>query len=675
MKHCIILLAMLLGLPILANAQPIYPEITCVEVQLDGSVVVSFTPISGMGIGSSWNYPLYRTTTPPALTFVTEFLTPNSTTSFTDNTINANNQAYSYALITEYSVGGVTVFDTTEIYKTIFLGVNTLGNQNTLTWNAPSTGAYSYEVYRSINNAPFSLLSTTATTTYTDNLTAAQLCNVSYQIRVVGTDCAYRFQSNISTLVDNTPPDSPLLDSVSTALVGNIPYPRIGWRNATGSDATNFRVFRNINNAWVEVTTVNNVTEYVDNATSNNSNSLSYRVAALDACGNISSMTSPQKSILLSINATDCGGKHDLSWNTDIGWNEAVTYEIIQKDITNNTQTIFTSTTSTYQLTNVTTTNSYIYTIRVLGSNRSAISEPDTVEAYSTLQYPVSIMNVSPSTNQDAIIVGYSTCTTNTAAKYELQYLTTDNTWRTYQTYTSLTAGVVNYIPANLSLTTMDTFITLRAAVLDACGNALGASTPHSTIDLRVNNEIGDLTTIDWKYISGYDAISSIQLIKEVKSPTGTITSNIAITNGTNTYIEPSNKDYEVCYTIEIQGTYNGCSMVNASGAIQNVYTRSATLCVAPTVNMYTPNTFTPNEDGINDTFLPVSNYLPSKEYSFQVIDRWGNTIFNTNNPNIGWDGANATDGIYVYKIQYRVDTSNSKSGLKTKTGKIALIR
>ncbi len=53
---------------------------------------------------------------------------------------------------------------------------------------------------------------------------------------------------------------------------------------------------------------------------------------------------------------------------------------------------------------------------------------------------------------------------------------------------------------------------------------------------------------------------------------------------------------------------------------------------------MIIPNSFTPNEDNRNDYFFPVLQC----EYSYFVMtitDKWGNTVFSTNNVNGKWDG------------------------------------
>ena len=71
-------------------------------------------------------------------------------------------------------------------------------------------------------------------------------------------------------------------------------------------------------------------------------------------------------------------------------------------------------------------------------------------------------------------------------------------------------------------------------------------------------------------------------------------------------------------------------------------------------VKSFTPNSFTPNDDGINDCFKPF--FAAESEitrYRFSVFDRWGNHVYTTTNIVDCWDGMNrgkeCAQGTYVY--------------------------
>ncbi len=80
-------------------------------------------------------------------------------------------------------------------------------------------------------------------------------------------------------------------------------------------------------------------------------------------------------------------------------------------------------------------------------------------------------------------------------------------------------------------------------------------------------------------------------------------------------------------------------------------------LVVEPQYNLYIPSAFTPNGDGLNETFKPVGQYV--KNFEMYIFDRWGIQLYHTTDINQGWNGtANgdsiSQEGIYIYKITVR---------------------
>lgn len=69
--------------------------------------------------------------------------------------------------------------------------------------------------------------------------------------------------------------------------------------------------------------------------------------------------------------------------------------------------------------------------------------------------------------------------------------------------------------------------------------------------------------------------------------------------------------------------------------------------------SFFVPNAFTPNGDGINDVFQPLGNAIIASSYRLEIFDRWGQTIFFTDDRTKGWDGRrsgqDAPSGVYVF--------------------------
>jgi gliding motility-associated-like protein len=77
-----------------------------------------------------------------------------------------------------------------------------------------------------------------------------------------------------------------------------------------------------------------------------------------------------------------------------------------------------------------------------------------------------------------------------------------------------------------------------------------------------------------------------------------------------------------------------------------------------PELLFWLPTAFSPNNDGLNETFGPNTTFGLSK-YNMQIYDRWGGLLFTTNDPAKSWNGTDAKgealpEGVYAYSINFR---------------------
>lgn len=89
------------------------------------------------------------------------------------------------------------------------------------------------------------------------------------------------------------------------------------------------------------------------------------------------------------------------------------------------------------------------------------------------------------------------------------------------------------------------------------------------------------------------------------------------------------------------------------------------------------PNAFTPNGDMNNDVFMPIFGCSVSG-VRFQVFNRWGKLVFETTNPDAGWDGkiegADAPTDVYGWQLDYEV-TVNGTAQKRNMKGEVTLVR
>lgn len=118
-------------------------------------------------------------------------------------------------------------------------------------------------------------------------------------------------------------------------------------------------------------------------------------------------------------------------------------------------------------------------------------------------------------------------------------------------------------------------------------------------------------------------------------------------------------------------GSYYVCQTVtNADGCIDKLC--DSVLIYAISI-LEVPNAFSPNNDGVNDVFLPLNYGLLN--YNFRIYNRWGELIFETSDTTKGWDGYfNGVEqelDVYVYVV-----SGNGEDGVQySKQGNFTLVR
>ena len=129
-------------------------------------------------------------------------------------------------------------------------------------------------------------------------------------------------------------------------------------------------------------------------------------------------------------------------------------------------------------------------------------------------------------------------------------------------------------------------------------------------------------------------------------------------------------------YTATVYYSKNGVVCSNTTNVTVTVFTS----CDGSLI--YVPNTFTPNNDGVDDIFRLQGQGIISVEY-FRVYDQWGKKIYsaeNVDDPNLAtWNGGLNNDnlnkpmntGVYVYEFQIKCVTGQTVAG----RGNITLLR
>lgn len=132
------------------------------------------------------------------------------------------------------------------------------------------------------------------------------------------------------------------------------------------------------------------------------------------------------------------------------------------------------------------------------------------------------------------------------------------------------------------------------------------------------------------------------------------------------------------------------CASTLASPAASTTYTLTATdqndcvdsssitVFVINELEVYVPNAFTPNGDEFNNTWNTYMSFDTYSEFHIQLFNRWGQVIWESFDPNVGWDGIGPNgkivqDGIYSWRLTIRMD--DKKDQLIRRIGHVSVVK
>jgi gliding motility-associated-like protein len=97
---------------------------------------------------------------------------------------------------------------------------------------------------------------------------------------------------------------------------------------------------------------------------------------------------------------------------------------------------------------------------------------------------------------------------------------------------------------------------------------------------------------------------------------------------------------------------------------------------VYPIFRFFIPNAFSPNGNGVNETFGPKGRYFDDKTFKMQIFSRWGELVFETEDFFEQWDGRNKNGGkmqpIGVYA--WVIEVVDLQGNIKTFKGAVTLV-
>ena len=124
------------------------------------------------------------------------------------------------------------------------------------------------------------------------------------------------------------------------------------------------------------------------------------------------------------------------------------------------------------------------------------------------------------------------------------------------------------------------------------------------------------------------------------------------------------------CFTPIAQPTRETTYMLSMEDAEGCIISDQLTIRIKPNRSILVANSFSPNQDGINDFLVVRGGDEISQVVSFTIFNKWGELVFNRTNfpPNdeaFGWDGtfngANVGRGVFVFVIEAELKDGTTK--------------
>ena len=358
-----------------------------------------------------------------------------------------------------------------------------------------------------------------------------------------------------------------------------------------------------------------------------------FRLAALDPCNASRSYSEVICSTNLQVVAQN--DQNQLDWTTEIV--NFSSFEIIRNGnplgmpITNGATNSFTDTLVACNV-------MYCYQIVTNYSNGSrSLSEIECVTGINTNMPPM-VSTITASVDGSTITVNWQVPDT---VNFPMNSYTLSRSINNQPFQEIVTTSTIPFTDVNLR-TQVNTHC-YGLVYQDNCGNQSAASVTACAILLLGENIDNRNFVLNWSpYLGWQSGVREyrIEILDENGSPIG---APIVVSSATTNFVD-------VISTTRQITQYRIVALSNDLIPLQS-YSNIVVLDIP--VQVFLPNSFTPNNDGLNDIFLAKGLFI--EEFSMEIYSRWGELLFYSTDLDDGWNGiykgSLVPDGAYVYQV------------------------
>ncbi|HOU94997.1 MAG TPA: gliding motility-associated C-terminal domain-containing protein [Bacteroidales bacterium] len=469
---------------------------------------------------------------------------------------------------------------------------------------------------------------------------------------------------------DDKPPLAPVLINVSVQ--PETGFTEIYWNKSTSPDVAGYVLYYFINNGSFAFDTIYNPQAefYINKDSKANFWSESYCLAAIDSSGNVSPLSNPLSTIFTLSEADTC------KRNLNITWNNYFIFPLNVKEykikISENGSNFREAGKVAPEYTSFTITNiePEIYYCVIIEAvlDRGFYSSSNKTCKSITMQRVPKWINANYATVNDnrQIELLFSIDPLAETWNYTVERKEENDT--AFQSLNNITTGDKNINFTDITANCTKRF-TYRLAALNSCG----IRSAYSNIASNITSEIiysNNVIKICWNPYSEWRG--------------GIMTQELWADFGGGfekfTELSPYDSSYSINYS-EIMYRLTGsqiCFYLVAEEWPDSLgfsgRSKSNIVCMDIEEKIFVPNTFTPDNDNINDLFRPVFSFTPVS-YLLIITDRENKKLFESNNFNDSWDGSDSGSplptGVYLWYL--KVKTPSGK--MIQKNGTITILR
>jgi large repetitive protein len=194
------------------------------------------------------------------------------------------------------------------------------------------------------------------------------------------------------------------------------------------------------------------------------------------------------------------------------------------------------------------------------------------------------------------------------------------------QVLTGSNSGTISVVAKNSCGSSMSASMNINSKAIVAPTEILDRSEPCKGLVYEVAPVSGAVSYV-WTVPAGWSITS------------GAGTSKITVTAGAGTGVITVAVDNGACISESVSITPNK-ELANTAIEI--------------------PNVFSPNNDGINDTWV-IKNLENFTDNDLVVFNRWGNEVFKAKSYNSGWNGNGLSEGTYFYTLRVKLCDGSDK--------------